>query len=93
MKYVNLSHPFHPGLGNVTNPPTFDVAVRPVKTLKDDGINTMILEVADHVGTHIDAPVHIIENGAGIADLPLERCFRAGGRPRRSAWPGPSGHG
>jgi kynurenine formamidase len=62
----------------VTTPPTFDVAVRPVKTLENDGINTMILEVADHVGTHIDAPIHIIEGGAGIADLPLERCFGPG---------------
>ena len=30
-----------------------------------------------HVGTHVDAPLHLDETGHGVEDVPLERCVGA----------------
>lgn len=44
-----------------------------VKRVSDDGINIQRYCVPTHVGTHIDAPRHFVENGATIDELPLYR--------------------
>ncbi|HIG53697.1 MAG TPA: cyclase family protein [Candidatus Latescibacteria bacterium] len=36
---------------------------------------TTSLEMGGHAGTHVEAPLHAIENGTGIIDLNLERFF------------------
>ncbi len=36
---------------------------------------TTSLEMGGHAGTHVEAPLHAIENGTGIIDLALERFF------------------
>ena len=36
---------------------------------------TTSLEMGGHAGTHVEAPLHAIENGTGIIDLDLERFF------------------
>jgi kynurenine formamidase len=36
------------------------------------------IESGMHVGTHIDAPLHMIAGGAHICDIPLNRCMGKG---------------
>lgn len=77
-RLVDLSHVFGPGLSNVAGYPELDVQITQVKTLAADGVNTMSFQVADHVGTHIDAPSHIIEGGKVMAEVPLGHFYGTG---------------
>jgi len=46
------------------------------ETLSDvaaDGVNAQWLGTPTHVGTHVDAPRHMVEGGATIDELPLSR--------------------
>ena len=43
-----------------------------VKSVERDGYSVTQLSVATHVGTHIDAPSHLIEGAQTIEDVPLE---------------------
>jgi arylformamidase len=52
-----------------------DVIVRRIKTLDNDGISTMEFRLPGHVGTHIDAPAHLINGGATIDEIDISRCY------------------
>jgi kynurenine formamidase len=57
-----------------------------VFTVSDGGLRTSELRVGCHVGTHVDAPLHFLPEGAAVEDLPMEHFFGpavAGGRGRR----------
>ena len=47
-------------------------------TIKKDGFNVTSLGLSSHLGTHIDVPLHMIENGKSICDLPIESFFGKG---------------
>lgn len=60
--------------GDMPHPPS--IPAPEFETLRDvatDDINVQRYAVATHVGTHVDAPIHFVEGGATIDDLPLER--------------------
>ncbi len=52
--------------------------LEPLTTLEDDGIRNTLMTISIHTGTHVDAPAHIIENGATIDEIPIERFRRPG---------------
>jgi kynurenine formamidase len=37
-----------------------------------------VYEASEHVGTHIDAPFHMVEDGWKVGDIPLHRFFAPG---------------
>jgi kynurenine formamidase len=41
--------------------------------LVKDGVNLSDIEMGAHTGTHVDAPIHFIEGGAGVGELPVEQ--------------------
>ena len=43
-------------------------------THEKDGLADHKIESCMHVGTHIDAPLHMIDGGAYISEIPLEQC-------------------
>lgn len=43
-------------------------------TIEKDGCRDEILETGMHVGTHMDAPVHMIEGGIFASEIPLAQC-------------------
>lgn len=43
-----------------------------VKSVERDGYSVTQLSVATHIGTHIDAPSHLIEGGETVENIPLE---------------------
>lgn len=53
-------------------PPT----IRQVKSVENDGYSVTELSVATHVGTHIDAPSHLLADGSTIDQLPAEALIR-----------------
>ena len=48
-------------------------AVAPLRRIaKGDSANVSTISFGDHTGTHVDPPVHFIEGGGTVDDLPLE---------------------
>lgn len=41
----------------------------------NDGFNAAELSFGAHTGTHMDGPLHVLEDGARIADVPLAACI------------------
>jgi len=51
-----------------------DVSVRPLSRIADgDATNVTSLAFTSHVGTHVDAPWHFVDDGAKLNDLPIDR--------------------
>jgi Predicted metal-dependent hydrolase len=48
------------------------------KNLSRDGYNAYRLETSMHVGTHIDAPMHLIKSEEFISEIPLENFIGNG---------------
>lgn len=40
-------------------------------SIEKDGVTDHKIESCMHVGTHIDAPIHMVDGGAVVADIPL----------------------
>lgn len=56
-----------------------------------DSCNLSALSLGSHNGTHIDAPLHFLENGGTLAQLPLQKCVGpctvlAASSPADEAW-------
>lgn len=69
MRVVDLSHPLddrtqvYPG-----DPP---VRLRAARSLERDGYRVSELHLGSHSGTHLDAPSHLVPDGATVDELPL----------------------
>lgn len=70
---TDLTHTLHPEFPAYDPGPQFfldkrcDVAV--------EGYNLHMLRMSEHVGTHIDAPLHFTADGLSVAELPLNRLI------------------
>jgi kynurenine formamidase len=73
MRIVDLSQPVHGGMQVYPGDP--EVTVAPAATLDRDGVNVLAVHSGSHTGTHVDAPFHVIADGARL-DL-LGRAPRA----------------
>jgi arylformamidase len=61
------------------NPPAIPaVEIMPLyRVAKGDAANVSVLKLANHTGTHVDAPAHVIEGGARICEFgPNELLFK-----------------
>ena len=67
---LDASTPFYPG-----DP---EPRVCAATTIARDGFNVSRLELGSHSGTHCDAPVHFLEDGLTLDQLPLERFLGPG---------------
>ncbi|MDR0571122.1 MAG: cyclase family protein [Clostridiales Family XIII bacterium] len=56
-----------------------------VKTVAADGFCLTDMTLCVHNGTHVDAPMHFIDDGAGVGDLPLDAFY---GKCVVKAWDG-----
>lgn len=43
--------------------------------MKGDGCNLTKLSMCAHNGTHIDAPIHFIDGGGSVAEIPTDKCY------------------
>lgn len=67
---VNNDTPVYPG-----DP---KAKVEPVAVLAKDGFNDHLITMGTHVGTHVDAPLHMIEGGHSLKDLAIEQFVGPG---------------
>ena len=49
-----------------------------VQTLQTNRVVSQRVETSLHVGTHLDAPLHLAPGGADMASIPLDRLVREG---------------
>lgn len=64
---VDLTQPLSKGMTRYPLLPEVDIEGLPSR------LKAHVLHIGSHAGTHIDAPIHIVEGGKRIGDLPLER--------------------
>ncbi|QLG26598.1 cyclase family protein [Halorarum halophilum] len=65
--------------GMPTYPGDPEVRVTPHATADADGYRVTALELGTHAGTHVDAPSHVLEDGATLGEFDLD-TFRFGAR-------------
>lgn len=52
--------------------------IEPAGFLASDGYNDHLVSMGTHVGTHIDAPLHMLEGGKSLDQVPLEQFIGNG---------------
>ncbi len=71
MEMIDLSRVIYDGMPKIPVLP--DVHVQRCLSLeKGHPLNVTEISLPCHAGTHVDAPVHIIDNGKSIEEIPLE---------------------
>lgn len=70
-RITDLTHTHSPEFPTFSGGP--GVGLKQLKEFKKDGYNLMEWTVLEHSGTHMDAPIHFSENGAGPEALPADR--------------------
>ena len=76
MKVIDLTHVFNNEMPVYPGDPKPEV--RQIAWLEKQGYNDFRLTTGMHVGTHIDAPLHMIEGGKLISDFPVEKLVGPG---------------
>jgi arylformamidase len=71
MQIFDVSVPIRPGMISYPGDPEVQIQ-RVVSIEHGDVANLTRLDFGAHTGTHVDAPLHFIDEGAGVDALPLE---------------------
>ena len=71
MDWIDVSVPLHEDMTIFEGDPRFHI--QRTSSMADGAIcNVSGMEIGVHTGTHVDAPVHFIDGGAGVERLPLD---------------------
>jgi kynurenine formamidase len=76
LEFVELSHewgshtPVYPGFP--------DIVIYRLATHANHGVMSQQVRTVMHNGTHINAPVHLVQGGQGVGELALDRFFGTG---------------
>ena len=71
LKIIDLTYPIQDGMLRFPAPWHPDVSVKTLGQVKSVGRRTTCITLGSHTGTHMDAPLHFIENGKSIDQIPL----------------------
>ncbi|HPT83127.1 MAG TPA: cyclase family protein [Limnochordia bacterium] len=77
MALYDLSHPYQDQMP--VYPGDHPVRLTLQRSVPEDGFTAYLLAAGLHAGTHLDAPLHFVEGGQMVQDLPLE-LFAGRGR-------------
>lgn len=59
--------------GGVVYPGNPPISITPVQSIaQGDTANVSRIDLGSHTGTHVDAPLHFMDGGAGVDELPLD---------------------
>src|SRR3989338_250627 len=67
---VNYKAPFYPG-----DPP---IKIEPAGVFAKDGYNDHLVSIGTHVGTHMDAPLHMIDGGKTLDQISIDQFIGRG---------------
>lgn len=74
--FYDLSHEWGHGVPSL--PGFEDVKLHRSSTHAKNGVMATRVRMVMHSGTHVNAPLHLIQRGAGIGDIALDRFFGSG---------------
>lgn len=74
--YLDLSVPINEDTPVYPGDPK--AVIKPAGVLKNDGYCDHFVSMGTHVGTHVDAPAHMLENGATLEKIDVERFIGRG---------------
>ena len=75
-RMLDLTQPFYHNAS--FNPDLPMASIELVRQVPNHGHSLEQLSLCTHVGTHMDAPAHVFESGAGVDDYPLEQLQGTG---------------
>jgi kynurenine formamidase len=76
MKYIDLTQTFTNDMPVYPGDPLPEL--HQIAEISKDGFVDHVLKTGMHVGTHMDAPLHLIDGGKKITDFPPEKFFGRG---------------
>src|SRR3989339_1898771 len=76
MKYIDLTHSFKLNMPVYPGDPAPEL--KQVGFLDKGGYNEFQIKTGMHVGTHMDAPFHMLKNGKRMTEYPPDRFFGKG---------------
>src|SRR5450756_111663 len=76
LSFIELSHEW--GHYTPAFPGYADIQIHRVATIAKQGVLTQHIVTSMHHGTHLNAPIHLAQRGAGIGELPLDSFFGTG---------------
>jgi kynurenine formamidase len=75
-RVVDLTQPLSPTMARW--PETDPIGLTVLAQVESDGYYERLIELPEHVGTHVDAPSHFVADGRGVDSLPPDRLVGAG---------------
>ncbi len=76
MKYIDLTHIFNNQMPVFPGDPASELVE--IETVAKDGFSHYYLKTNMHIGTHMDAPSHMLTGGKLLSDYPVEKFFGKG---------------
>jgi len=78
MRIVDLTLPARKGKGRKVKNEVTEIKFELKRTFEEGEWQTSYISMLAHEGTHVDAPLHFVKNGASIDQVPLERLVGRG---------------
>ena len=75
-RFIDLTHTFHDHMPVYPGDP--EAQLYPTADLNSDGYNDFKIESGMHVGTHIDAPLHMMAQGRHISEINVNSFIAEG---------------
>ncbi len=69
MKIIDLSLPLYTGMPVYPGDPETSIEI--IQTIENDDWNMRRIEISSHDGTHLNVPIHGVENGKNLDDYKL----------------------
>ncbi|MEM2094824.1 MAG: cyclase family protein [Candidatus Bathyarchaeia archaeon] len=66
MRVIDLTYPLKPSMAQRL------LRVKPENVLELNGSNSFIVEINNHIGTHVECPFHNIKEGKKVSEIPPE---------------------
>lgn len=76
MKIYDLTYPYETGMP--VFPGDIQTEISQLTSVEKEGYCTYKIQGANHCGTHMDSPAHMLSGGLRIGDLPLHHCIGKG---------------
>lgn len=76
MRFIDLSHTFDDNMP--VYPGDSAAELKQTAIISEHGHNSFCLHSGMHAGTHMDAPLHMIPDGAYLSDIPVTQFFGRG---------------
>ena len=76
MKYIDLTHTFTASMPTYPGDPIPEL--KQIADFHNQGYTDWQVTTGMHVGTHIDAPLHMIPGGKRLSEMPIETFFGRG---------------